>query len=370
MTSSRAPVAVWVALAAACAPASVEPASPPPRAQLSSFGRDAGQGNLLGVQVWLTTRDYADRARLRAKLDGWLDDARRQGMVTGRTVVVFPEYAGAWLVAEGEGPAVVDAATIGDAMTAMALAHLPEFVAARVSAPADDADAYAAFAIKAAPMAEAITEVFGGLARDHGVTVVSGSAILPTPEVVDGAIVVTPGAPLQNVAFVFGPDGALAPSVVRKAFPIESELPFVAPADVEALPVFDTPAGRLGVLICADSWYPASYRVLADQGAEVLAVPVFATGEWRGPWKGYNGADEPSDVDLDDIERLTEDEAWVKYSAPGRAPRADVRTALTVTLRGRYWDLHAEGQPLVVNGAARERAPEVEAPLVVSVWRP
>lgn len=318
--------------------------------------------------MWLTTRDYAERGRLRAKLDGWLDEARAQGLVDGRTVVVFPEYAGAWLVAEGEGPAVVDTGTIGEAMTALALAHLPELVAARVTAPADDADAYAAFAIKAPRMAEAITEVFGGLARDYGVTVVSGSAILPTPEVKDGAIAITPGAPFQNVAFVFGADGALAPDVVRKAFPIESELPFVAAADVEELPVFDTPAGKLGVLICADSWYPASYRVLVDQGAEVLAVPVFATGEWRGPWHGYNGADEPSDVDLDDIERLTEDQAWMKYSAPGRAPRAELAKALTVTLRGRYWDLHAEGQPLVVNGRARERAPELDWPLLVSLW--
>ncbi len=371
MTRSAGALA-WVVLPAlalvACAPPLVEAGPLPPRPELSAFGRDQGRGNLLGVQVWLTTRDYADRARLRARLDGWLDLARRQGLVDERTVVVFPEYAGAWLVAEGEGPAVVDAGSIGEAMTALALAHLPEFAAARLSATAADADAYAAFAVKAPRIAEAIGEVFGGLARDHGVTVVSGSAILPMPAVQDGVISVTPGAPLQNVAFVFGPDGAPAAEVVRKAFPTESELPFVQPADVEELPVFDTPAGRLGVLICADSWYPSSYRVLAEQGAEMVAVPVFATGEWRGPWKGYDGADEPDDVDLDDIERLTEDQAWMKYSAPGRAPRAELEKALTVTLRGRFWDLQAEGQPLVVNGDARERAPEMDAPLLVSLW--
>ncbi|OGQ18613.1 MAG: hypothetical protein A2138_14575 [Deltaproteobacteria bacterium RBG_16_71_12] len=357
-----------LAAAAACAPPPVDPGPAPPDAVTASFGRDQGRGNLLGVQVWLTPRDYADRARLRARLDGWLDLARRQGLVDERTVVVFPEYAGAWLVAEGEGPDVIDAPDIAAAMTALALAHLPDFAAARLGAPAEDADAYAAFAIKAERMAEAITEVFGGLARDHGVTVVSGSALLPAPEVKDGAIAVTPGAPLQNVAFVFAPGGELHGDVVRKAFPIESELPFVEPADPAVLPVFDTPAGRLGVLICADSWYPASYRALEEQGAELLAVPVFATGAWRGPWKGYNGADEPGDVDLADIETITEDQAWMKYSAPGRAPRAALMKALTVTLRGHYWDLHAEGQPLVVNGPARERAPEADAPLLVSLW--
>lgn len=374
-TTHRTPLLLAPALLAAatawlpaCAASTVEPAPAPPPAQSAAFGRDAGRGNLLGLQVWLTPRDYADRARLRTRLDGWLEQARQQGLVTERTVVVFPEYAGAWLVVEGEGPYVVDAPTVGEAMTALALAHLPQFAAARATAPAEDADAYAAFAVKAASIAAAISEVFGGLARDHGVTVVSGSAILPTPEVKDGAIVVTPGAPLQNVAFVFGPDGALYPEVVRKVFPIESELPFVEPADVEALPVFDTPAGKLAVLICADSWYPSSYRVLEEQGAELLAVPVFATGEWRGPWGGYNGAQEPSDVDLADIEAITEDQAWMRYSVPGRAPRAGFDKALTVTLRGRFWDLHGSGQPLVVNGPARERAPEVDAPMFVSLW--
>lgn len=374
MTTTRRPcwplasatLAAGLALLACSAPVPTAPTPPP--AQTVAYGRDAGRGNLLGMQVWLTPRDYADRARLITKLERWMDDARQQGLVTNKTVVVFPEWSGAWLVVEGEGPDVIDAPTIAGALTGMALAHLPEFAAARATAPADDADAYAAFAIGAERMAGAITEVFGGLARDYGVTVVSGSAILPTPAVQQGAIVVTPGAPMQNVAFVFGPDGAPYPEVVRKRYLIDSELPFVEPADVEELPVFDTPAGRLGVLICADSWFPESYRVLEEKGAELLAVPVFATSDWHGTWPGYNGWDEPSDVDQGDIDVLTEQQAWLKYSVPGRAPRASMLKALTVTLRGSFWDLVDTGQPLIVNGPARERAPELDAPMFVSLW--
>lgn len=363
-----APLLLVSVLAAACGGAEVAPADAPPLAQTAAFGRDEGRGNLLGVQAWLSPRDYADRARLRARFDAWLDDAHRQGLVTDKTVVVFPEYSGAWLVVEGEGQDVIDAPTIGDAMMGLALAHLPEFAAARLGAKVDDADAYAAFAMSAERVAGALQEVFGGLARDHGVTVVSGSAILPTPTVVDGAIVVTPGAPLQNVAFVFGPDGAAAPEVVRKRYLTVDELPFAEPAAIDELPVFDTPAGRLGVLICADSWYPASYRELEEKGAELVAVPVFATKGWHAPWHGYSGWDEPDDVNRDDIEVLTEAQAWMKYSLPGRAPRIGIQKALTATLRGPLWDLGAVGQPLVVNGEARERAPEVDAPLFVSLW--
>lgn len=356
-----------LALAAACA-AEAPPSLPAPAAQTAAFGRDQGRGNLLGIQAWLSPRDYADRARLRARLDGWLDEAHQQGLVTPQTVVVFPEYAGAWLVVEGEGADVSDAATVGEAMTSLALAHLPEFAAARLGAGVEDPDAFAAFTMKSARVAEALVEVFGGLARDHGVTVVSGSAILPTPRVEDGAIVVQPGEPLQNVAFVFDPDGTLRPEVVRKRYLTHSELPFAEPAELDELPVFDTPAGRLGVLLCADSWFPASYQRLEELGAELLAVPVFATGDWHRSWPGYNGWDEPGDVDVADIDALTEAQAWMKYSVTGRAPRIGVLKALTATLRGPLWDLDAQGQPLVVNGEARERAPEVDAPVLVSLW--
>jgi predicted amidohydrolase len=51
----------------------------------------------------------------------------------------------------------------------------------------------------------------------------------------------------------------------------------VDPAPLEQLPVYETRAGRLGVLVCADSWYPAPYQYLKEQGVELLAVPSFVS---------------------------------------------------------------------------------------------
>ena len=39
-------------------------------------------------------------------------------------------------------------------------------------------------------------------------------------------------------------------------------------------PVFDTPKGRIGILICHDRRYPEAWRELTLQGAEVIFVPV------------------------------------------------------------------------------------------------
>ena len=46
------------------------------------------------------------------------------------------------------------------------------------------------------------------------------------------------------------------------------------------LPVFDTPLGRTGVLICYDAWFPEAARTLALHGADLICVPANAPDDW------------------------------------------------------------------------------------------
>ena len=46
------------------------------------------------------------------------------------------------------------------------------------------------------------------------------------------------------------------------------------------LPAFDTPLGRIGVLICYDAWFPEAARTLALRGADLLCIPANAPGDW------------------------------------------------------------------------------------------
>ncbi len=46
------------------------------------------------------------------------------------------------------------------------------------------------------------------------------------------------------------------------------------------LPTFDTPLGRIGVLICYDAWFPEAARTLALRGADLLCIPANAPGDW------------------------------------------------------------------------------------------
>ena len=72
-------------------------------------GHDADRGNLLGIQPWMTTADYVSRETFYDKLAEYLDVARSKGWLNARTVAVFPEYVGTWLVIAGEGQGVARA---------------------------------------------------------------------------------------------------------------------------------------------------------------------------------------------------------------------------------------------------------------------
>jgi hypothetical protein len=277
------------------------------------YGRDAGCGNLLGIQPFVRPPDYASGEALYTRLSSYLDIARQREWLSEKTVVVLPEHTGTWLVATGEGPRVVQATSIEGAMRALAIHHPLAFLEALVrsmlglAGQPRDAVKASLFQVKAAQMAKIYHGVFARLARTYGTTIVAGSIVLPAPRVLEGRLVAGRGA-LYNVSALYRPDGTLHPNLTRKAFPIEDELGFTAPAPVAELPVYHTPVGRLGVLVCADAWHPESYRVLGERGAELMAVPSYLSLDkvWDQAWRGYADGVTPTDVDSQDIHRLSE----------------------------------------------------------------
>lgn len=356
------------------APASSVAVSPAPgpdlRPELVAFGHPGGTGNLLAIQPWLTPADYASGDRLFARLRGYLVASREAGWVDPKTIAVFPEYVGTWLVVEGESAAVLEAPTIAAAMQPLVLAHLGAFLWQIPGAAAADRVRYALFALKARQMATSYHTVFSGLAREFGITIVAGSILLPETRLAGNRLEVAGSGPLYNTSVVYGPSGAPLGPPVRKAYLIGDEQPFVRAGSAQALPVFETPAGRLAVLICADSWYPDCYRALARDRVDLVAVPSYASsdGSWSRTWAGYDGAPAPADVDRQDIGRLREHEAWRKYALAGRMKASGARAGVNVFLRGRLWDLGSDGQTIAVTKEEIHLGPLVDGPAVVNLW--
>jgi nitrilase len=110
-------------------------------------------------------------------------------------------------------------------------------------------------------------------AREHQVTVVCGIHER------DGA---HGGGTLYNTVVMIGPDGSLL-NRHRKLMPTNPERMVWGFGDGSGLKVVDTPCGRMGALICWESYMPLARYALYAQGIELYVAPTYDHGDgWIG----------------------------------------------------------------------------------------
>ena len=132
------------------------------------------------------------------------------------------------------------------------------------------------------------------------------------------------GTTLFNTVVVIGPDGALL-NRHRKLMPTNPERMVWGMGDASGLRVVDTPAGRLGCLICWESYMPLARYALYAQRIDILVNPTWDNGEvylatlrhiareggcWViGTATAMQGSDVPTD--FPDRDRLFKPEEWI-----------------------------------------------------------
>lgn len=115
----------------------------------------------------------------------------------------------------------------------------------------------------------AIRDHFARLAVSYNVNIIAGSM----PVLDDGH--------LYNVSYLCRRDGT--GDEYRKIHPTPSEVDAWGIAGGDAVRVFETDAGRIGILICYDVEFPELARFYADQGMQILFVPFLTDTQ-----NGYN----------------------------------------------------------------------------------
>ncbi|HEU5297353.1 MAG TPA: carbon-nitrogen hydrolase family protein [Burkholderiaceae bacterium] len=106
-------------------------------------------------------------------------------------------------------------------------------------------------------------------AREHRVTVVCGL------DEVDASV---GGSTLYNTVVVIGADGEVV-NRHRKLMPTNPERMVWGFGDASGLRVIDTPAGRVGTLICWESYMPLARYALYAQGLQIYVTPTYDNGE-------------------------------------------------------------------------------------------
>jgi predicted amidohydrolase len=112
----------------------------------------------------------------------------------------------------------------------------------------------------AEPIPGKSTEYFGSLAKRYGLYIVAG--LYERDEHL-----------IYNVAVLLGPDGKLAGKYRKVCLPRNEAAAGVTPGD--DYPVFQTRFGKLGMMVCYDGFFPEVARELTNNGAEVIAWPVW-----------------------------------------------------------------------------------------------
>jgi predicted amidohydrolase len=104
------------------------------------------------------------------------------------------------------------------------------------------------------------TDYLGELARKNHAYIVAG-------------LVEKDGATFYNTAVLIGRNGRLEGRYRKVSLPREEIEGGLTPGT--GFPVFDTDFGRVGILICWDIQFPEGARRLAEQGAEIVLLPIW-----------------------------------------------------------------------------------------------
>ena len=175
---------------------------------------------------------------------------------------------------------------------------LPEFFSAPLMGLKPDLDSIEAIRLLAT-FTEEIATALSDMAVSYNINIVGGSM----PLVEDGHV--------YNVAYLLRRDGTVEKQYKVHITPGERRDWGIEGGD--HLQVFDTDAGRIGILICYDVEFPELSRLLAEQGMEILIVPF-----WTDTKNGYLRVRHCAQA------RAIENECYVAISGScGNLPRVD-----------------------------------------------
>jgi predicted amidohydrolase len=112
-----------------------------------------------------------------------------------------------------------------------------------------------------------VVDRLGAIARERGVYLVIG-------------VIERDGGTLYCTALFLGPDGALL-GKHRKLMPTAAERLVWGAGDGSTLPVYDTPVGRVGAVICWENYMPLLRMAMYSKGVEIWCAP---TADARDTW--------------------------------------------------------------------------------------
>ena len=278
---------------------------------------------VVAVQLEVRPAAYASLEAFRAWIAGRVEDC----LPYRPDLIVFPEYTAVFVALIPYSGVVRRAASLEEGWRAL---RREEPLAGSLRE---------LFLLNAGFTERVVREVFGGLARRHGVAILAGSffaavASQTTPgSSADGTPLGAGGVELRNRALLFGPDGG---ELYRqdKVFLTEFEtgLLGLSPGPLERPFGFALRGRRIGLTLCRDTFHR----------------------EWEAI---YRACDLWLDIKANGTAYTPEEAESFRLALPARLVPARVPYGLTTCLNGRFLDLFWEGPSALLRAEGGEVRP-------------
>jgi predicted amidohydrolase len=220
---------------------------------------------LVAIQMQYRLEDYRSAEAFRERVLG-LMRTLRQRLPKGELLAVFPEDVGLGLIFTQDFERIQTSKTMVEA----GLRLMERYQINAFASEGGFAGATRALLRTLSPFIERVYhETFAEAARVAKAWIVAGSAPIAQNECV------------YNICYAYNPKGERV-LVQRKInlVPLEQESGLNLCAAPRELPTVNTPAGKLGVLICLDGFYHELIDQHAKRGVRVIAMPSYNPLPW------------------------------------------------------------------------------------------
>lgn len=284
---------------------------------------------LVAVQLTLNLDNYWTPEAFEASIRSRMAEVATHLDPAVPALVTFPEDVGLMLVVQGMQDQLAGLTSIEEAIGRAVRSNIVPLAWTRLVRRQSWVPAL--FLHRNQDIAGTYFTVFSQAARDYGVWLVAGSAILPPYEIQDGRVLWEDG-PLEhrvyNSSYLFAPDGSVVGRQDKvELIELETEAALnLTPGSLERLQVFDTAVGRIGIAICLDAFSEDVVERLKAQGAQILVQPSANPGPWS-QWQ---------------------QEDWLRSAHARTAEQGHFSYAVNPMLNGPLWDVEFYGQSAIV----------------------
>ncbi|MDX1958404.1 MAG: hypothetical protein SFU98_07510 [Leptospiraceae bacterium] len=306
---------------------------------------DKKSGNILAIETKLTQADYSRVDRFYKKLEAYLLDAQKNGLLNEKTLVVFPEHIGSPFVLLGEKREVFHSKELSSAVRYMIYSNFVSYVISSFSRFSLETSYEKFFHLKKELIAKAYISSFTKLSVVFGVTIVAGSVVLPELEIKENQFEFKSNT-LMNQSFVFLPDGKIFPQIFFEKNNSSFEKFFKNNEVIETKLKLPNISDSINLLSSSDSHYSSSYSKILSSN-DIIVSYGFLPKDEKTDWSQDKISSEPiggKSIFQDSDKSLSEEALMQKFSFVGKFSYLQSKAGIQVFMKGQFFEYDLVGQ--------------------------